>query len=105
MIITASSKNSFIRTLPSSTINIFLAVFRNMGGRSTRDASQRKSRRLGIFMPGVTILRYRGGNTLECDSIPERKIDRLPVILYVSFTKKFIRLREDKVLNDHPSLS
>jgi hypothetical protein len=67
-----------------------------MGSSSTRDASQRKSRHLGIFMPGVTILRYRGGNTLECDSIPERKNDRLPVILDISLTKKFIGLRDHK---------
>jgi hypothetical protein len=33
---------------------------------------------------------------LEYDSIQERKIDQLPVILYVSLTKKFIGLREEK---------
>jgi hypothetical protein len=33
---------------------------------------------------------------LEYDSIPKRKIDQLPVILYVSLTKKFIALRENK---------
>ena len=33
---------------------------------------------------------------LEYDSIPQRKIDQLSVILYVSLTKKFIGLREDK---------
>ena len=37
---------------------------------------------------------------LEYDSIPERKIDQLPVILYVSLTKKFIGLREDKEARD-----
>jgi hypothetical protein len=32
-------------------------LFRIYGERSTRDASQRKSHCLGIFFPGVTILR------------------------------------------------
>jgi hypothetical protein len=74
----------------------FFACSSYSGARSTRDASKRKSRRFGIFMTEVTIPRNRGETPLECDSIPERKIDQLPVILYVSLTKKFVGLRDDK---------
>src|SRR6266481_3996349 len=36
----------------------FLSCVPHIGGKSTRDASQRKSCRLGVFLPGMTILRY-----------------------------------------------
>jgi len=46
-----TSKNSFIRTLLPVNNQYFLGCVPHIGGRSTRDTSQLKSRRLGIFMP------------------------------------------------------
>src|SRR6266481_4660008 len=46
-----TSKNSFIRTLLLVNNQYFLGCVPHIGGRSTRDTSQLKSRRLGIFMP------------------------------------------------------